>query len=393
MISSDQIEEWLREVEERPSSAQTILRLISIRLQELTRHNEELLDENITLRGKQKVEEYENRIAGLEYQVELLKRQVGSAFPGGVAPAETLEFLVYHPDGRILRKSFPIDHLAHATEIARLKEPLPASGSPVQLLVANPHEELLLVFDSGRTVKLPLNQVPLAVSGHLDWESAYDAEPHGKEELAAILPIARMSLFDACVQTSRRGCIKRMMKSSFEANIAKNYIGSGVKTKLDKVACLSFANKGERIVLVTQEGYLVTLDVEQLPYTVEEALLLNATDHIVTAFSPANRPSILVITHNSKAIHRETGWLEPAGSFKSRGQPVFSQARREAGVKVIGAAAVDENDWCAVLSVGGAISVYTAARLLDAGSLPLGDPPDDLAGLAVFPAPQPGGAK
>ena len=39
------------------------------------------------------------------------------------------------------------------------------------------------------------------------------------------------------------------------------------------------------IVLVTQDGYLVTLDVDQLPYTIEEALLLNATDHIVTAFS------------------------------------------------------------------------------------------------------------
>jgi hypothetical protein len=105
------------------------------------------------------------------------------------------------------------------------------------------------------------------------------------------------------------------MKSTFESNLAKNYIGSGVKTKLDKVACLSFANKGERFVLATQDGYLVTLDVDQLPYTVEEALQLNASDHIVAAFSLANKPSILVLTQTAKpSTATPAGWKPPVPS-------------------------------------------------------------------------------
>ena len=77
MISPDKIEEWIREVEERPSSASLILRYIANRLSELASWNEELLAENIELRSGRKVEEYESRIASLEYQVGLLKRQLG----------------------------------------------------------------------------------------------------------------------------------------------------------------------------------------------------------------------------------------------------------------------------------------------------------------------------
>src|SRR6266496_5457808 len=72
------IEEWMKEAEARPESAVTIVRLIARRLAELTARNEELLAENIALQNGTRVEEYQKRIAHLEYQLDLLKRRFGT---------------------------------------------------------------------------------------------------------------------------------------------------------------------------------------------------------------------------------------------------------------------------------------------------------------------------
>src|SRR5512133_4191717 len=72
------IEEWMKEAEARPESAVTIVRLIARRLGELTARNEELLAENIALQNGTRVEEYQKRIAHLEYQLDLLKRRFGA---------------------------------------------------------------------------------------------------------------------------------------------------------------------------------------------------------------------------------------------------------------------------------------------------------------------------
>ena len=95
-------------------------------------------------------------------------------------------------------------------------------------------EELLFVFDTGRTESLPVTALPVADPERLNWKQAYLVEPHGGEELSAVLPIARMTLADCCVQVSRRGCAKKMMKNAFESHVAKSFIGSGVKGKPDK---------------------------------------------------------------------------------------------------------------------------------------------------------------
>ncbi len=113
MITPEKIEEWIKEVGERPASAPIILQYISNRLRELTDRNEELLAENIALISGKRVEEYEQRLAHLEYQLELLKRQIGSnlspeamrgldqATADSKSP-EDLNILIYRPEGRIL---------------------------------------------------------------------------------------------------------------------------------------------------------------------------------------------------------------------------------------------------------------------------------------------------
>ncbi len=372
MIKLDQIEEWMHEVEERPTSAPLIIRYISNRLRDLSNRNEELLAENIELRTGRKVEDYETRIANLEYQLDLLKRQLGGEMalnlPGPVI--EVLYLVLFTTAGQVIRIDLPIQNMENGCLIAELPAVSGKQDLTPRLLVTNPNEELLFVFDSGRTLTLPANQLPVADAGNIAWKDAYLAEPRGSEELAALLPIGRMSLYDCCVQASRRGCVKKMMRAAFESHVAKGFVGTGVKQKPDRTASLTFCEKDEQFVLVSQEGYLVTLQVSELPYTTEESLRLSATDHIVSSFRVNQKPNVLFITQSGKAVVRESSWLEKASTAKSRGQAIFSASRREAGVRIAGAAAVSDSDWSAVLFSDGKIHLYSIANLLATGTIP-----------------------
>lgn len=370
MINSKKIDEWLHEIEDRPSSANLIIQYIANRLRELTERNEELLADNIALRSGSKIEEYESRIANLEYQLEMLKRQIGSGVdlisPGVANSISTIAFL---SDGKVLRYETSFHELNSGKALARLPKGEFNEYFHPRLVITNQLEELLFVFDSGRTVNMAVADLPVTVSETGSWGTATLVEPRGGEELVAVLSIARMSLYDFCIQVSRRGYVKRMMRTSFESHVAKNFIGTGVKQKPDRTAGLGFCMKDEVFVLVSREGWLASKPVSEMSFTADETLKLSATDHIVCGFSVAKKNSLAVITQNGKVVIREVGWLEKLVSSKSRGQPVFSQARRDAGIRVIGAAAVNEQDWGAALGDDGIVTAYRINDLSASGSL------------------------
>ena len=96
---------------------------------------------------------------------------------------------------------------------------------------------------------------------------------------------------------------------------------------------------------------------------------------------------MLVVTANGKAINREMGWVEPSESGKARGQAVFSQARREAGIRVAGAAAVDEGDWCVILCSDGRLALQQVADMLAAGSIEAVQAPVEVVDFTTFSGP------
>jgi predicted HAD superfamily Cof-like phosphohydrolase len=204
LISPDKIDEWIHEVEERPASAELIIRYIANRLSELASRDEELAAQNIELLSGRKVEQYESRIASLEYQLELLKRQLGGEvilpieIPKPTPILETSNVLLYHPLGRVLRLEMDPSELVHAQTIARIMGDVSPDGIQPTVMVTNSQEELLFIFDSGRTVAHPVTQLPLSKADSLNWQQAFFEEPRIKEELAAIQPIAKMPLFEMC---------------------------------------------------------------------------------------------------------------------------------------------------------------------------------------------------
>lgn len=371
MSSPEQIEEWIHEVEARPSSAPVILEYIGKRLFDLISRNEDLLAENIELRSGRRVEEYEQRIANLEYQLEMLKRQLGGKefLPVNGQNSDTLSLLVYQHTGRIVRVEAQVSELKANGSRFTFANPFEADSIPPRIFMTMPTEELLFAFDSGRVEAHPVNNVPAQDPHSIRWDEAWLVEPRGGEELSIVFPIGKMTLFEYCAQASRRGCAKKFMMTSFENHLTRKFIGTGIKARPDRSCALAFASKEDRLILASREGFLVNINMEQVGYTAEEVLKLGTTDHIVSAFVLGNKKSVSVVTTNGKVIQRDSGWLEPADTFRTKGQAIFSQSRREAGIRCAGAAAVDETDLGILLLSNGEIQVLPMNELLTAGAV------------------------
>ncbi len=393
MITPDKIDEWIREVQERPASAELIIRYIAKRLSELAARDEELVAQNIELMSGKKVEEYESRIASLEYQLELLKRQLGgevvlpSEVPLSKPVPEKINLLLYNPLGQVLRLEMETEKIEHGQTLARIAGgALPNEALP-GIIVTTTQEELLFIFDTGRTVRRPAAQLPKLEEDELEWQKAFLEEPHVKEELAAIQPIGKMPLYELCIQASRRGFVKKMKTSFFTAHLEQNYIGSGVKIRADKTCGLTFTNKDDLFIMVSQEGFIFSMPADKLPTAIEEVIQLGIKDHIVSTFIAGQKPALIFITQNGKVVNREVNWLEPANSFRSKGQPILSKERREAGTRIVGAAAVDETDWGVILQVDGSITAHRLDELLSAGSLAARLIRSSISGFSIFHKP------
>lgn len=397
MITSEQIDEWIREAENRPSSALLLIRFISNRLNDLTKWNEELQAENLALRTEKKVEEYENRISSLEYQLGLLKRQLGGEIDFGDIPAITIQeepsvdlvnLLIYNPQGQVLRLELPISGFAEDVQIGRIVGEVSPGNLPIRLLLVPQSEELLFTFDSGRTVTMPVTDMPGSTDNSLDWQQAYLQTPLGTEELAFIKPIGRMSLYEYCVQISRKGCVKKIREPAFETYLGKSYIGTGIKSTPDKTCDLVLCNKNSQIILASKEGFLTRFEVDPLPTTIEEVIRLNITDHIVITLPvAANLPddtSLVFITQNGKVIQRQLDWVELPSSFKTKAQAIFSEGRRSSGVRLVTAGLSKPTDWGIALHSDGTLAGYPMSSLIGSGTLMSGDDQGSILGFAIY---------
>ncbi|MEW5868863.1 MAG: hypothetical protein AB1894_06270 [Chloroflexota bacterium] len=385
MITTEKIEEWLKEVQERPESAALILQYIANRLRDLSSRNEALLEENIALQSGKRVEEYEQRIAHLEYQLELLKRQVGGQLAGdeildtsqSKKLSETLSLLVYDALGKVLRFEIAPGSLEDGRLLGNLKGELSAADEAPRLFVTSSLEEILFVFTSGRVEALPVESLAPAEwqeqpkqGVSLDWANVpIPSEPRAGETLACLLPISKLALSEFFLQTSRKGCAKKIGTSMAQTILGNHYIGSGVKQSPDKMFDILLCTNEDHLILISRHGYMLRVEVKRLSFSVEDVIRLDATDHLAAVLLAGAGKSILVMTQVGKAIHLAEESLEVAQTLKTRGKALLSAKRRESGVRVVGAAAVSDGDWSISLDQQGHLQVQSMEKLLGIGTV------------------------
>jgi DNA gyrase/topoisomerase IV subunit A len=152
--------------------------------------------------------------------------------------------------------------------------------------------------------------------------------------------------------------------------LANHYIGSGVKLPLDRTFNISLSGKEDHLILVSHEGYLIRMEMTRISSSVEEAIRLGTSDHLVSSFFFHPGSSIVVMTQIGKAIQITEDRLEAAKSLKTKGQTAFSAQRREKGVRVVGAGSVSNDDWAAGLHQDGQIKLYSLKEIFASGRVP-----------------------
>jgi hypothetical protein len=382
MTRHPKTEDWIKEAEDHPESALVMLRLIAGRLHDLTERNEGLLAENISLQDGSQVKEYRQRIAYLEYQLELLKRRFGPegllipGLPAEPAPPEIVSLLVYSARGRVIRLEANLPELTDRLSLGQILGDSFTSGEWPRLLAIPSSEELLMLFSSGRVGTCNVAQIPVLATGAA-WlweEAALPDEPHGGEQLSAIMPLVRLPLSDFILQVSRRSCVKKTMTSLAETVLSNHFIGRGTLKKADQPFESLLCHKKARLVLVTYEGRLLGLDVDDLTYSAEDRLRLEPHDHVVAAFVVEPKESLLCLTQTGKVVQRESAMLEPAKTGNTRGQALISPVRLDQGTRFIGAAAIRESDRLLVLDASGSLTLHFASALTGSGALPASGP-------------------
>ena len=377
MSFPNKIDDWIKEAEERPASALALMRLIAGRLRELTERNEELLAENIALQNGSRVEEYQQRIAHLEYQLDLLKRHVSAEGvdlvenPTEQTEPTTTSLLVYNGRGRILR----VELARAGQEPGRIADKLEADHEPPRLLAVPSNGEALLLYSSGRVRTLSVEKLPAVETGAAwSWErAALPDEPRAGESLVCIAPFSSLPVSSFFLQVSRRGCVKKTMTSMAQNILSNHYIGKGALGKSDQPFDLTLCGEGERFAFVTYEGKLLGLDVDDLSYTAGERIKMSASDYVVASFTPGPEDALIFVTQTGKVVHRESSMLEPAKSSSAKGQALISAHRLGQGIRFMGAAPIRDRDRVAVLDANGGIKVYEAGAMIGSGSIGIGE--------------------
>ena len=379
---SHKIDEWMKEAETRPESAVTIVKLVAKRLRELTERNEELLTENIALQNGTRVEDYQKRIAHLEYQLDLLKRRFGAdeslvaELPVNNIEASTLSLLVYNTYGRIFRTpalapGASVEINSDVQALGRIADETLQNSEQPRLLAIPSNEEVLLLFTSGRVSTCAVNDIStIEIGSEWTWDKAtLPDEPRAGEFLACIMPISRLPLSEFFLQVSRRGCVKKTMTSMAQSILGNHYLGKGTLQKSDQPFDVTLCQKKDIFGFVTLEGKLLGLDVDELSYSAEERIKLTASDYVIASFVPRPDESMLFVTQTGKVIHREQDSLELSKSPLAKGQALIPPSRLEQGVRFIGAASVRDADRIMVLDSKGNLNVHIAETITGSGSI------------------------
>jgi hypothetical protein len=392
LFPPEKIDEWILEVSERPSSAPIIIQYIANRLRDLTEWNERLRVENIELRSGKRVEEYERTISHLEYQLDMLKRQVSGKINLDAleaAPVEqktlTYNLLVYGPGGRVARAEIDPELGEDGALVCSFSGFEDQGDEPPRMQVVHPTDELMFTFTSGRIISLPVSGLPLSKEpdSNLSWSEAYvPEEPNLGETLASIVPVSRMAMADFFLQVSRRGYTKKIRTALASTIMDSKFIGTGIKVPADQAMTIKMGLTDDAYVLVSYRGYLQYIHEEMLPYAIVEAMRLSKNDHLVAAFPTSDKQAIIAMTQIGKVIHRTADSLETATTLARKGTMLYSTARRDAGVCVVGASSVNQGDLSLVLHSQGKVTMHTVKTLIGKGSIPVFD---ELLDFATFP--------
>ena len=363
MITRAKINEWIKQVEATPVLAPILIKQITDRLLELDSENESLRAENLELSSGVKVREFERKIAELEFQIDLLKRQSG----GDEIQAYEAEsnLLVYNDRGQLLRFACEHSKLSESHQFARIEGSPDIQSYHFGLLPVIEYDQLLLIFSSGRTITLPVDEISPSPADNLDWSGAYQVDLRSQEELAWILPVTKMHLYDHCIQVSRFGYARKITNQYLNTFISNNNIGKGVKFNFDRILNLVFCNNNQLLTLVTKAGNCLGIDTNSLSVSLDEIMRLKVNDYVVSASVLYPGEILVAVSQNGQMYVQEYSWFSSSKSGEKSRHLLTPGIDNEG---VVGAVTAGREDWLLALHEDGCLSSFKPGKVSRQGS-------------------------
>jgi len=314
MIRKDDVKWWIAEAQKHPQAAPSIVEALSERLIALDEENERLRDEIIRL---------ERRAPGASADSEEV-----SALRDKVA---TLQALVNgevsdEPCAVLLSDGLQAAHvpLAQMHKLARQEQAVLSKGAMLGLrrvLLARPHEEVLLLTSQGRGLKVPVSDVPLLEGS--DWP-ALDGPASGENEwLTGAVAVAHQPRFWTVV--TRRGFVRQLMRIDFDRRVEKSEPLIESPFRRDVPMTVVDGDEGD-LMLVTRWGREVRFPQRSIESSGSVGLELNDDDEVVAALPLRDEGAqVLVVTADGFAVRRGASQFEPRLRPGGKGQS-FIQA-------------------------------------------------------------------
>jgi DNA gyrase/topoisomerase IV subunit A len=363
MINRSKIDDWIRQVEATPIVAPLLIRQIMDRLIELDQANESLRAENLELSSGNRVKELEKKISELEFQVDLLKRQL-SGHTSEIREI-AISLLVFNDRGQVVRLALNQETFSGSQPFATVSGIPHIQSRNFYMTTVFEFDQLLLVTSSGRTMTVPAEMIPAAVNNQPDWSASYQVDLHTQEELIWILPITRLHNFNHCIQVSRFGYGRKIDVQFFKTFIANHNLGKGTKFNFDRTLNLILSNDDQTLVLASKAGNLISLETASLPISLTEIIKFKVGDYAVSAGLVANDQVLVGVTHTGFAFLQSLEGVKAGKSFKHKLAPGAGDGEGS----LVGAIALFPKDWVVLYREDGTLTSVRASAISSKGSL------------------------
>jgi DNA gyrase/topoisomerase IV subunit A len=318
MIRKSDVQWWVLEAKKHPESAPAMIQELAERLAELDAENERLRDEVVQLQRRTPAATEGAEVSALRRKVARLQRLVDGE-------ASTEPSVVFLSD-RLQSARMP---LPQVERLAREGEPLPGSQAPLGLrpdvwrprlvLVARPHEELLLLTSRGRGRKVRPSDVPTLVEED-GWPTAESPGLASGERLTAAVTVAQPPRFWTVV--TRRGHVRQSLRIGFDRALDKGDPLIESPFHNDEPVALVNGDQGDLLVL-TRWGKGVRFPQRAIAGQGAVALEVDPDDEVVAALPLPSDVKILIVTASGYAARRDTGQITARSQPGGKGKPLI----------------------------------------------------------------------
>ncbi|MBL7200319.1 MAG: hypothetical protein ISS56_09235 [Anaerolineae bacterium] len=303
MIRKRDVQWWVLEAEKHPDSAPMIVEELAKRLIELDEQNEQLRNELLRLRRGVPAATDSARVSALQQKVESLRDLLETR-----SSSEASVVLLSD------RLGLAEMSLSRAQGLAHSGDPVLDSRAMLELrclLVAQPHDELLLLTNKGRGLKhLVADISPLGEGRSWPAPAAPALEPD--ERVTAAVPFTDAPRFWTIA--TRQGYVQRLVRVTADRGITQGDPLLKSPFHSDEPVAILDGGRGD-ILLITRWGKSVRFSQRAIETQGSVALDIEPGDEVASALALPEDIEVLVATASGCVSRRHT---EP---FSARSRP------------------------------------------------------------------------